>query len=166
MQSLSPRSRAFTLIEVLLYVALSAAVSLVILSVTWNVIRLGEESFWYQAGATELARASERINSLIRNADSVELVSADTLRIGLPDTSATADIHIVSGSVVIDTDTPIALTGDAATVTGLQFSVASPEHSNATMISYILTANTGFLGGLRTLSFGSGAEARSLFVQE
>lgn len=158
--------RAFTLIEMLLYVALSAIVSLAIVSASWNIIRLGEEGFWYQAAAADMSRASERINTLIRNADSVAVLAPDRLELGLPGTSATAVISLVSGVIQVDMGTPIALTGDALAVTSLQFTAASPENTNATIISYDMSGSSGFLGNLWYLSFHSGAEARSLFSQE
>lgn len=159
-------AHAFTLIEVLLYVALSAIVSLAIVSASWNIIRLGEEGFWYQAAAADMSRASERINAFIRNADSITVIAPDQLELGLPGTSATAVISLVSGVIQIDTGTPIALTGDAVVVTSLQFTTASPENTDATLISYDMSGNSGFLGNLWYLSFHSGAEARGLFSQE
>lgn len=158
--------RGFTLIEMLLYVALSAMVSLAIVSASWNIIRLGEEGFWYQAAAADMSRASERINALIRNADSVAVLAPDRLELGLPGTSATAVISLVSGVIQVDMGTPIALTGDTLAVTSLQFTAASPENTNATIISYDMSGSSGFLGSLWYLSFHSGAEARSLFSQE
>lgn len=158
--------RAFTLIEILLYVALSAIVSLAIVSASWNIIRLGEEGFWYQAAAADMSRATERINALIRNADSVTLLASDRLELGLPGTSATATISLVSGVIQLDAGTPIALTGDALVVTSLQFTTASPDQTDATTVSYDISGNSGFLGNLWYLSFHSGAEARSLFSQE
>lgn len=157
---------AFTLIEVLLYVALSAAVSLAVVSASWNIIRLGEQGFWYQAAAADMSRAAERINTLIRNADSVTVLAPDRLELGLPETGATAVISLVSGVVQLDTGTPIALTGDAIAVTSLQFTTASPDNTDATAISYDISGNSGFLGNPWSLSFHSGAEARSLFGQE
>jgi hypothetical protein len=113
-----------------------------------------------------MSRAVERINTLIRNADSVTLPAPDRLELGLPGTSATATISLVSGVIQLDAGTPIALTGDAITVTSLQFTIASPENTDATAISYDMSGNSGFLGHLWYLSTRSGAEVRSLFSQE
>lgn len=166
MQNNHPTRRAFTLIEILLYVALTSMVSLAIISASWNIIRLGEEGFWYQAAAADMSRATERINAVIRNADSVSVLATDRLELGLPNTSATATISLVAGVVQYDAGTPIALTGDALVVTSLQFTSASPENTDAAMVSYDISGNSGFLGNLWYLSFHSGAEARSLFSQE
>lgn len=157
---------AFTFIEMLLYVALSAIVSLAIVSATWNIVRLGEEGFWYQAAAADMSRASERINTLIRNADSIAIPSADQLELGLPGTSDVVVITLISGAIWIDDGTLVPLTGDALTVTSLQFSSVSPSTTDATLVSYDMAGQSGFSGDAWTLSFHSGAEARSLFSQE
>ncbi|QQR78603.1 MAG: prepilin-type N-terminal cleavage/methylation domain-containing protein [Candidatus Moraniibacteriota bacterium] len=159
-------SRGFTLIEILLYVALSAIVSLAIVSASWNIIRLSEEGFWYQAAAADMSRATKRINVLIRNADSIEVPAPDRLELGLLGTSATIVITLESGRIVLDSGTPVPLTGDALAVTSLQFTSASPDNTDATMVSYDISGNSGFLGNLWYLSVHSGAEARGLFNQE
>lgn len=157
---------AFTLIEVLLYVALSAVASLAIISASWNIIRLGEEGFWYGAAAADMSRAAERINGLIRSADSIAIPSPERLELGLPGTSDIAIISLEVGVIQLDMGTPVALTGDGIRVTSLQFTATSPETTDATLVSYDLTGDSGFLGNQWRLSFHSGAEVRGLFGSE
>ncbi len=163
MNSNHPSSQGFTLIEILLYVALSTLVSLAIVSASWNIIRLGEESFWHQAAVADLSRAADQINTLIRNADSVTLLAPDRLELGLPDTSATAVLSVDSGAVYMTDGTPVRLTGDALVVDSMQFSIVSFEGFAATGISYEIAGKPVFPGGVQNLSLHSGAEARVLF---
>lgn len=156
----------FTLIELLLYVTLASVVSTAVLAASWNIIRLEEESFWYQAGTADVSRAVVRINTLIRNADSVALVGTDRLELGVLGSSDTVSVSLEDGVIVVDTGEPIALTGDAVTITTLRFSSVAPDTNGAALVRYELVADSVFPEYNWTISFQGGAEMRSVFNQE
>ena len=73
------RRKAFTLIELILYIALVSGVLLAIVQFGWNAIYIQKKSETYQELTSNLRLAEKRITEEIRNASGINSVAATSL---------------------------------------------------------------------------------------
>lgn len=153
----------FTFIETLLVVGISAFVLSAIFGVVWNIIGVSLSEERFQAAQLELDRAEARMSFLIRNADSLESLSATSIVLGVPGSSDTVTISLDNGTIMVEqAGNRVALTGDSVFITATNFSLASLSGSPAQFVSSVLEGRTRGISLALPVSLRGGAEIRSL----
>lgn len=93
---------AFTLIETLIFLALFAFISISIFRTMWSIIQLSESNKQFQLADMEMVRVGQRIDSLIRNAESVEETTEERLTLGIHGSPETDTLFLVGHSIVLE----------------------------------------------------------------
>lgn len=159
------QAKGFTLIETMLFISLSAVVTLAIFAVIWNVLEVHKVSERFQASQLELMRAGEQINLLIRNADSVEAVGDNSIRLGVTNSSETVAITLENGVITVERGgVPVALTGDRLGISSLQFTSYSMSDTSARFITYEIYGSSRIGADSFPVNLRGGTEVRSLVI--
>lgn len=154
----------FTLVETLLVIGLSTVAMGTVFTVTWNVFEVGTSSERFQAAQLELIRAEERINLLIRNADSLEAVSETSITLGIADSSDEVVVSLNDQVIEVEqSGETVALTGDSVRVQSLDFSTYTLSDTAAQFIAYEILGGADEDMPHREVSVRGGAEMRVLF---
>lgn len=155
--------QAFTLIETVLFISISAIVTMAIFSVVWNVLEVSNESERFQAAQLEFVRVSERMNFLIRNADSVEAITDSSLTIGVANSSETVTFSLEDGALQVNQGgEKKRLTGSSVSISGLHFSDFVLSNPSIHFIQYEIYGSTGVSADNFPVYIRSGAESRSI----
>ncbi len=150
MQKIQKTARTgFTLIEVILYVALLAIVLTGVVAVAWDMIYAQVRARTQQELAHQLRFAAERIRYEIRNSTTVTLVSATDISLAQTDALRNPTvIRLTSGRLQIGwgsagscpSTNPCYLTSDAVTISDLTFSDLSA--GTLKNIGFVMTGTT------------------------
>jgi prepilin-type N-terminal cleavage/methylation domain-containing protein len=145
-------NKGFTLIEVLLYIAIVTVIMSAMILFAWNVIILGAKSNSQQELYAQARIVSERINSEIRNANDintgtsnfdVNLVTSSSNQISLVADAPRNPIifNVVSGIVMIKLDAlaAVPLHSNSISVTNLIFTNYSSVDGKTKHIGYTLS---------------------------
>ncbi len=160
---LNSKKRAFTLVEFLLVLALTGIWTGTFLSLAWNLVEVSGVSERFQATQLELARASERLEFLIRSADSVETLGDTSFKLGVSGSSDTMDVSLRDGSLKIERGSEITqLTGSEVNISGISFSVYAYPSLATRYVSYEITGKSRFETDTFTVTIRGGAETRSV----
>lgn len=155
--------QGFTFIESLFSLALLGVMVTAFLSVAWNILEVSTLGERFQASQLELTRVGERINFLIRNADSLDEMTESSLTLGVAGSSEVIRIGLENGNLEIEQggDT-VRVTGDKLGISGLQFSVYTMPGTSARFISYEITGSSRIGADNFSAMLRGGAEIRSL----
>ena len=137
----------FTLFEVLLYVALCALLAGALVTFQWNITQLGVKEATRRMVMAEARLASERLASLLRNAESVDWeasvwdASDGRLVLDVVDTSETLEMRLENGrlSLVSGGGAPVALHSDRTVATELRFKGYRPDDGSVEYVETRLT---------------------------
>lgn len=157
------RLGGFTLFEMILYVALGALLSGALLVFQWNIVQLSVKEEARRTVVSEARLVSERVASLIRNAESVDWAASaletpdGRLVLRLVDTSETLALRLENGrlSSVSGNGNPVALHSDRTVVTELRFDGYRPDDGS---VEYV---EMGY-----TIRSASDVSAASFFATE
>lgn len=120
----------FTLIELILYIGISAMFMTAATLFAWDVIYGRVKSYAQQEVNQNMRLASKRIIYEIRNASGINTVSANSISLAMSDSSRNPTVIDLSGGRVrigygtsgsCPTTTPCSLTSNAVTVSALSF---------------------------------------------
>lgn len=123
MSNVSVAKKGFTLIELILYMAIVTIVMGSLIPFAWNVIGGSSKSSAEQEVSSQARYVSERIKYEIRNANGINSVSASSIDLDT-DTNATTVIDISGGKIRIKygaDGTPVNLNSDDTNTTVLVF---------------------------------------------
>lgn len=143
----------FTLIELILYLALVTIMLSAIIPFAWNVIGSGAKSGTQEEVNTQARFISERLNMEIRNASGINSSDFDTnlaldpnKKLSLSETNGNNPtiIDVVSGQVQITqgSNPPVALNSTDTRVSNLTFSNFSSADNKTKNIEFTLTVQT------------------------
>lgn len=141
--------RAFTLIEVLLYVGIAGIVLASLVGFGWNMIGIGVKSGAHADVVSNARLASEKLSFFIREATDIDVANSNfgtnlatapgskvTLRGVLPNDPIIFDVSGGALRVKIGTGLPVALTSTAIAVNSLVFVNASSADGKTKNIGY------------------------------
>ena len=144
--------RGFTLIELIIYIAIVAIILTSLIPFAWNVIEGGAKSATEQEVFANARYVSERIKYEIRNASGINSVSATS--ISLSETSGAVNptvIDLSSSNIRITqgAGSPINLNSSNTTISGLTFTNYTSGDNKTKNIQFTFTVNASFNGSAR-----------------
>ena len=134
------KQAGFTLIELILSIALSSLVITSVVLLTWNLISGSQVSSTHQTLSYQLGLVSDRIQFEVRNASSITSVTSTTLTLANATAGRNPTVISFAGGVVsigwgnsgsCPVASPCPLTADPVTITNLtftDFSVGDSAH--------------------------------------
>lgn len=139
----------FTLIEVLLYLAIFSFIASALFAFAWNISDLGVKDRSARAVASDARLASEQIAMLIRSAADIDRSASrfddvdGKLVLEKKGGNGTVVIERTNGRITVRDsaapDTAVALTGAHSSANSLSFTDMSPADRTAAYISFLLT---------------------------
>ncbi len=166
-------SSGFTLIELVLYIAICSIFLTASVSFAWDLIYGRVKSYAQEEVNQNMRFASKRIIYEMRNAQSINTVSASSISLQMADSARNPTIIDVSSNRVrigygssgpCPTTSPCFLTASNVSVTGLSFTDLSSA-PNSRNIKFTLTISTG-AGAKKefqeTQTYTGSAELRSI----
>lgn len=160
----------FTLIEMLLYVAIISILITAMISFSWDAIYGGVRSSTEQEVNQNTRLAAKRILYEIRNASGVNIVSGSTLNLSSSDSSRNPTVIDVSGgrlrigygaSGPCPTSSPCYLTSNQVTVSNLIFTNLSSSPYENIKFSITVEATGGVQEFNKSETFIGAGEVRS-----
>lgn len=140
--------RGFTLIELILYIAIISIVMGALIPFAWQVIRGSVKSATEQEISSQARFVSERIKYEIRNANSINSTSASSIDLNT-DTNATTVIDLSGGKVRIKygAGATVNLNSDDTNITTLTFTDYRSADGKAQNIQFSFTIDENFISG-------------------
>lgn len=142
-------AKGFTLIELILYVAIITIVMSALIPFAWSVIEGSAKSSVEQELSSQARYVSERIKYEIRNAKDINSVSATS--ISLKETTAAYDPTVVDLSggkvrVTQGTGLPVNLNSNNTSVTSLAFTDYRSADKKTKHIQFVFTIDDNYTG--------------------
>lgn len=143
------RHSGFTLIEMILYLAISSIFLTGLVYFTWDIIYGRVKSFTFQEVNYNIRFASKRITYEIKNAKSVNSITGSSISLQMTDASRNpTEIQLTGGRIRIGyglssscpINNPCYLTSDKVTVNDLAFTDLSS--GNSSNIKFLLTVES------------------------
>src|SRR3989344_5145313 len=167
-QRLNMKKNGFTLIELILYIAIITIVMGALIPFAWDVIEGGVKSSAEQEVSSQARYVSERIKYEIRNANAINSISATSIDLNT-DTNATTVIDYAGGKIRIKYGaggTPVNLNSNDTNVTNLTFSDYSSADAKTKHIQFAFTIDDNYTGSRQeydapAIAAESSAELRS-----
>lgn len=150
--SLNRSSKAFTLIEILIYTAIFSVVAAGIIGVAWNVTRIHTSQIAENEVDENLRYVMDLINSKVRDASIIQDATGTTLILQMPDSTKSPVIFSLNNGTIFmqeGTADPVAITSDKVVVTALEFQrVSMPRAKDGIRINLTIaykepTGSTG-----------------------
>lgn len=172
-------ARAFTLIEVLLYVGIAGIVLASLVGFGWNMIGIGAKSGTHADVVSNARFGSEKLSFFIRESTDIDVPNSNfgvnlatvpgskvTLRGVVPNDPIVFDVSGGSLRVKIGAGSPVALTSTTIAVSSLVFTNASSADGKTKNIGYEIQLGSVSSGGNRfeytsSTAIRSSAELRS-----
>ena len=161
----------FTLVEMILYVAIVSIFVTAMVSFAWDAIYGRVKSYTHQEVNQNIRLAGKRINFEIRNAAGVNSASGSNLNLAMSDSSRNPTIIDVSGerlrigygsSGTCPTSNPCNLTSNIVSVTNLNFTDLSVSPDSINIKFSITVESTGDRQEFqKTETYESSSELRS-----
>lgn len=149
----SMNTKAFTLIELLLYVTISSLVILAITGFSWNLFLTRVRARTQQEVNQNLRLAADRISFEIRNATSINSVSASSISLNASESARTPTVIDLSGGQIrlgqgssgsCPSTSPCPLTSNLVNVSNLSFTNLSSNSASLHLrFSFTLFKNNG-----------------------
>lgn len=162
------KKQGFTLIELILYIAIITIVMSALIPFAWSIIEGGVKSGIEQEVSSQARYVSERIKYEIRNANSINSIS--TLSIDLnTKTNATTVIDLAGGKVRIKYGaggTPVNLNSNDTNITSLTFTDYRSADTKTKHIQFSFIVDDNYVGTRQEynappITIDSSAELRS-----
>ncbi len=170
--------RGFTLIEMLLYVAVAGIVLTSLVAFGWNVVGIGTKNGVYHDVVSNARLASEKLTFFIREATDIDTANSNfgvniastpgskvTLRGVAPNDPIVIDVSSGTLRVAFGASEPVALTSSNIIVSSLVFTNASSVDGASKNIGFILqlgtTSGSGRFEYASSTAIRSSAELRS-----
>ncbi|HON22097.1 MAG TPA: prepilin-type N-terminal cleavage/methylation domain-containing protein, partial [Candidatus Paceibacterota bacterium] len=121
-------SKAFTLIEILIYTAIFSVVAAGIIGVAWNVTRIHTSQIAENEVDENLRYVMNLINSKVRDASIIQQATGTTLILQMSDPNKSPVIFSLNNGTMFmqeGTADPIAITSDRVAITSLEFQKVS-----------------------------------------
>lgn len=137
-------NRGFTFIETILYVGILSIFITGVVNYALNFITIRTKSNVAQEVNDNLRLVMDRLSYEIRNATTLNSVSATTLSVGTSETSRNPTVlSLINGQIFIKlgTGTSQPLTSDLVNISNLTFTNLSSGDTKSINISYTITAN-------------------------
>ncbi len=174
MKTKQPRfSGGFTLIEILLVIGLLSIVLTTIISFALTVSEQNLKRLLIHSTSQEGRAITERIEYVIRNAESVDSVAVDRIELGKVGASGTMAIFLRDERMFLDDGTgEVALSSTDIRVTSLQFEDYSLSSNRSDGIGYqiVFEPDRGVSGGesvfQTSMLFRGAADTRSSHLPE
>lgn len=157
----------FTLIELILYVAIITIVMGALIPFAWSVIEGSAKSSVEQEVSSQARYVSERIKYEIRNANDINSISAQSIDLNT-DTNATTVIDLSAGKVRIKygAGIPVNINSNDTNVTNLTFTDYQSADAKTKHIQFSFTIDDNYAGSRQeydapAITVESSAELRS-----
>lgn len=147
-------NKGFTLLELVLYIAMVSIVLSAVIPYAWNVVYGGVKSSSQQEVVSNARFISEKIKYYIRNAVSIDNASSDfdvnlasdstkkvTLNADAPDSPVVIDVSTGIARVKLGTGATISLNSNDTSVTDLTFSNYSSVDNKTKHLSFSLSVS-------------------------
>lgn len=163
------KNNGFTLIELILYIAIISIVMSALIPFAWNVIEGSAKSSVEQEVSSQARYVSERIKYEIRNAQDINSISAISISLKEANPSVDPTVIDLSGGkirVTQGTGSSVNLNSDATSVTSLTFTDYRSADSKAKNIQFSITFDDNYTGTRQeynapAITVQSSAELRS-----
>ena len=159
----------FTLIELIIYLAIVSTVLTALIKYSWNTIELGEKSVTEQEVFANARLVSERIKYEIRNSTGINTVSSTSISLQESGGTDPTVISLSSGNIVITQGVgPTAgpLNSNDISITSLTFTNYTSSNNKTKHIGFSFTAQSTYSGAraefkISPITIRSSAEVRS-----
>lgn len=172
------KQRGFTLIEMLLYVAVAGIVLTSLVGFGWNMIGIGAKNGTHHDAVSNARLASEKLTFFIREAIDIDTANSNfgvnlasvsgskvTLRGVAPNDPIVFDVSSGTLRVTLGASAPIALVSDNISVSSLVFANASSLDGKSKNVGFTLqlgmTSGSGRFEYASSTALRSSAEIRS-----
>lgn len=172
------KQRGFTLIEMLLYVAVAGIVLTSLVGFGWNMIGIGAKNGTHHDAVSNARLASEKLTFFIREATDIDTANSNfgvnlasvsgskvTLRGVAPNDPIVFDVSSGTLRVTLGASAPIALVSDNISVSSLVFANASSLDGKSKNVGFTLqlgtTSGSGRFEYASSTALRSSAEIRS-----
>lgn len=172
------KQRGFTLIEMLLYVAVAGIVLTSLVGFGWNMIGIGAKNGTHHDAVSNARLASEKLTFFIREATDIDTANSNfgvnlasvsgskvTLRGVAPNDPIVFDVSSGTLRVMLGASAPIALVSDNISVSSLVFANASSLNGKSKNVGFTLqlgtTSGSGRFEYASSTALRSSAEIRS-----
>lgn len=172
------KQRGFTLIEMLLYVAVAGIVLTSLVGFGWNMIGIGAKNGTHHDAVSNARLASEKLTFFIREATDIDTANSNfgvnlasvsgskvTLRGVAPNDPIVFDVSSGTLRVTLGASAPIALVSDNISVSSLVFANASSLNGKSKNVGFTLqlgtTSGSGRFEYASSTALRSSAEIRS-----
>lgn len=140
--------KGFTLIELILYIAIVTIVVSAMIPFAWNVIEGGVKSTTEQEVFSNARFVSERIKYEIRNASGITSVGASSISLTnfSPDTTTVIDLNVPTGKIRINKNGTgaVNLNSNDTTATALTFTNYTSVDNKTKNIQFNFTLGSNF----------------------
>lgn len=149
-------NKGFTLIELILYVAIVTLLLSALVPFAWNIIEGGAKSATQQEVFSNARYISERIKYEIRNATGINSVSSTQISL-ITDNAATNPTVISSSSGMLTlkqgSGSPVALNSPNASVSAFTFTNYTSGDSATKHIQFVFTMKANYPGATNRQEF-------------
>lgn len=164
---MNKNSQGFTLVELILYLAIVSVIFSALVPFAWNVIEGGVKSGVEQEVTNNAWFIMEKIKGKIRNAPDILSVSSDSITLLNPNGPNTIiDIDLPSGNVRLKEGTTINLNSADTTVTSLIFTDLRSGDGKTKQIQIEMTISSALNQTrseyIESVSLRSGVEVRGI----
>jgi hypothetical protein len=172
MLRIGKNTKAFTLIEVLLYVGIAGMVLVSLAGFGWNMIGIGVKGNTHHDAVSNIRFVGERLSFFIREATDIDVANSNfgvnlaatpgsrvTLRGALPNDPIVIDVSSGTLRVTQGASAPVALTSSTVAVSSIIFTNASSLDDKTKNIGFELQLET--ISGSNRFEYASDTALRS-----